>query len=269
MDRVLNDPAAQGPLGAALRGLGIVAELIGTPAFDRAIYTWVAEIAPVQILFAIEVFADSRPGRVLITEGLDEDITRRARKISRDYAVEDHSQDDVLKAHRAGAARQLDLVLQEGRDRHEYFRFKYYDSMGCPQEVSAFRSDGPATLYLGLSSMGTGYRPADLDLLMPVLPLLFGMVVRHGQLSTLDRDAREVRERRMVRLLGSHCRDLTERELEVCAMIVTGYRAEAIAARLGISPNTVATHRKNAYAKLRISSQTELFGILFAGWSDP
>ena len=47
-----------------------------------------------------------------------------------------------------------------------------------------------------------------------------------------------------------------------------GYRAEAIAARLDISPNTVATHRKRGYAKLHISSHTELFGILFSGWSD-
>ena len=61
---------------------------------------------------------------------------------------------------------------------------------------------------------------------------------------------------------------LTQRELEVCAMIVTGHRAEAIGSLLGISAHTVATHRKNAYAKLEISGQSELFGILFAGWSD-
>jgi DNA-binding CsgD family transcriptional regulator len=261
--------AATDGLERGLREMGAVAELIGTPAFDRALYRWAAALVPVKILFAIEVFADSRPGRVLITEGQDEDITRRARQISRDYAVEDHVQDTVLIAHRAAAGAGVDMVVQQAHERHDYFRLKYYDSMGCPQEVSAFRSQGPATLYLGFSSMGAGYRPADLAFLGQVMPLLFGMVVRHGQLSATGREARDLRRAQMERLLHSHCGLLTQRELEICAMIATGYRAEAIGALLGISPNTVATHRKNAYAKLAISSQSELFGILFAGWSDP
>lgn len=259
---------ADGAFDLALARLGAVAELIGTAAFDRALYRWVSALAPVRVLFAIEVFADGRPGRVMITEGSDEDITRRARSISRDYVDADHSEDDVLHAHRQPSHANLDVVVQEGHQRHDAFRIKYYDSMGSPQEVSGFRSDGPATLYMGLSSMGAGYGAQDLDNLGRVLPLLFGMVVRHGQLLNPARDDRDIRERRMERLLRIQAGDLTERELQVCAMIVSGYRAEAIAARLEISPNTVATHRKNAYAKLRISSQSELFGILFTGWSD-
>lgn len=269
MDGFLKHWPPRDVLDQGLGRLGDVAELIGTPGFDRALYNWVAALAPVKILFAIEVFASRRPGRVIITEGHDADITRRARDISRDYAVEDHSQDDVLLAHRAAPGEGVDMVVQEGSRRHDHFRLKYYDSMGCPQEVSAFRSDGPATLYLGLSSMGTGYGPTDLAFLMRVLPLIFGLVVRHGQLSAMGRDTGCLRRERMERLLHSYCAELTQRELEICAMIVTGHRAEAIGSLLGISPNTVATHRKNAYAKLKISSQTELFGILFTGWADP
>jgi DNA-binding CsgD family transcriptional regulator len=268
MDGFLKDWPARDPFDLALRRLGAVAELIGMPAFDRALYTWVAALCPVNVLFAIEVFTDSRPGRVLITEGHDEDITRRARRISRDYAVEDYRQDEVLNAHRAAPGEGVDMVVQQGRDHQDYFRLKYFDSMGCPQEVSAFRSDGPVTHYLGLSSMGAGYGATDLDYLMRALPLLFGMIVRHGQLSATGRDIRNVRRAQMERLLRRHCAALTQRELEVCAMIVTGHRAEAIGSLLGISAHTVATHRKNAYAKLEISGQSELFGILFAGWSD-
>lgn len=56
-------------------------------------------------------------------------------------------------------------------------------------------------------------------------------------------------------------RHLTVREAEVCAYIVIGYTAFAISLLLGISANTVATHRKRAYAKLGLSSQTELFNV--------
>jgi DNA-binding CsgD family transcriptional regulator len=38
-----------------------------------------------------------------------------------------------------------------------------------------------------------------------------------------------------------------------------GHSAEAVGRILGISPGTVRIHRRNIYAKLRISSQGELF----------
>lgn len=56
---------------------------------------------------------------------------------------------------------------------------------------------------------------------------------------------------------------LTLREAEVCAHIVLGYSAVAIGLNLGISVNTVTTHRKRAYAKLSVCSQNELFERYF------
>lgn len=57
---------------------------------------------------------------------------------------------------------------------------------------------------------------------------------------------------------------LTPREREVVAMIVEGYCSEAIGRHLEVSLETVKTHRKRAYAKLRISSQAELFSLILA-----
>lgn len=54
---------------------------------------------------------------------------------------------------------------------------------------------------------------------------------------------------------------LTDREMEVVHKILNGYSAQAIATNLKISINTVKLHRKNAYAKLDISSQNELFHL--------
>lgn len=65
------------------------------------------------------------------------------------------------------------------------------------------------------------------------------------------------------RICDAMCRDnklLTAREAEVCASIMLGYTVVGISMNLGISVNTVSTHRKRAYSKLRISSQNELFG---------
>lgn len=54
---------------------------------------------------------------------------------------------------------------------------------------------------------------------------------------------------------------LTEREREVAQMILRGHSSESICFNLGISLGTVKTHRKNAYAKLNISSQSELLSL--------
>ena len=54
---------------------------------------------------------------------------------------------------------------------------------------------------------------------------------------------------------------LTGRECEVVQLILRGHSSESIGFNLGISLGTVKTHRKNAYARLEISSQSELLSL--------
>jgi DNA-binding CsgD family transcriptional regulator len=54
---------------------------------------------------------------------------------------------------------------------------------------------------------------------------------------------------------------LTPREAEICAGIMIGHTTVGLSLTLGISMNTVATHRKRAYAKLGITSQNGLFAL--------
>ncbi|MDX1688889.1 MAG: response regulator transcription factor [Candidatus Promineifilaceae bacterium] len=51
-------------------------------------------------------------------------------------------------------------------------------------------------------------------------------------------------------------RDLTERELEVLELLVQGLSNSEIAARLGVSPNTVKNHLRSIYSKLDVSTRT-------------
>lgn len=250
--------------------LPLLIDLLGTEGFERAIYDCVCSVAPVGALFAIEIF-DDRAGHVVMTEGKDIDFTRRARQISRDYALEDHAADDLLQAHRRESPGHFETVLQRGADREEAFRLKYFDSFGAAQEISSFNRQAGSTLYLGMSSNEQGFTAENVEALTSIVPLVLALVRKHSVM-VLMRGLRfqpqmAQREEMLRRLLVDFNPDLTPREAEICAGIVAGFRAEAIASRLSISPNTVATHRKRAYAKLGISSQTELFGILFTGWT--
>ena len=62
---------------------------------------------------------------------------------------------------------------------------------------------------------------------------------------------------------------LTGREREVARLILRGHSSESICFNLGISLGTVKTHRKNAYAKLNISSQSELLSLFLKSLQMP
>lgn len=54
---------------------------------------------------------------------------------------------------------------------------------------------------------------------------------------------------------------LSEREKAVCLGILSGQKAEIIAAELGVAASSVVTYRKRAYAKLGVASRAGLFAI--------
>ncbi|CAM3879644.1 putative HTH-type transcriptional regulator in exeN 3'region [Pseudomonas reidholzensis] len=54
---------------------------------------------------------------------------------------------------------------------------------------------------------------------------------------------------------------LTERECRVAQYLLRGHSTRSLAERLGISEDTVKSHRKNLYSKLDIAKQAELFSL--------
>ncbi len=56
---------------------------------------------------------------------------------------------------------------------------------------------------------------------------------------------------------------LTAREVEVVRLSLSGFSTRAISERLTISFETVRAHKKHIYAKLGVSSQSELFALFY------
>lgn len=54
---------------------------------------------------------------------------------------------------------------------------------------------------------------------------------------------------------------LPPRERQVVSLVLKGYSSIAIAGELGLAVSTIKTYRRNIYAKLGISSQSELFSL--------
>ena len=89
--------------------------------------------------------------------------------------------------------------------------------------------------------------------------------LEHKNASPSLAEDRHLKIEKIIKLLLAQ--GLTYRESEICAYITLGYSSVAINLILNISINTISTHRKRAYSKLSISSQRELFSIVYSNKS--
>ncbi|THD85182.1 helix-turn-helix transcriptional regulator [Aliigemmobacter aestuarii] len=148
----------------------------------------------------------------------------------------------------------------------EYFR-NYYIQTGLAEEIGYFIDmPGDATVVWSLMRDEKPFSNRDMRALTQIRPVVEACVRRHwADLS--DRflspsggragHAMETEIEQSFHTFGEGL--LTPREREIVEHTLKGHSAEAVGRILGISPGTVRIHRRNIYAKLRISSQGELF----------
>jgi DNA-binding CsgD family transcriptional regulator len=128
------------------------------------------------------------------------------------------------------------------------------------------------------SDCGSEFRTDDLDRVLFLADFIFKVLQRHVEIQgrgagrtmpmepphdAVNTGSRRAAFNHLKEILLAEPKKLSPREAEVCAAIILGYSTLAISLNLGISLNTVATHRKRAYSKLGICSQNELFGQYF------
>ena len=106
------------------------------------------------------------------------------------------------------------------------------------------------------------FAPSERAALAELAPVISSLVLKHVSLTGLSTIcAPESPQQRIMRRLTDRTKNLSEREREICSLIVLGHTSAAIGLILDLSPNTVLTYRKRAYTKLNIGSQNELFRI--------
>ena len=111
------------------------------------------------------------------------------------------------------------------------------------------------------------FSPADRAELIEVSNLISHLIVRHfdnlGPSRAVAAQQSDNKLEHLVRQISSQT-PLTNREVQVCALILLGCSSEAIALRLGIALSSVVTYRRRAYGRLGIVSQNELFARVLA-----
>lgn len=145
----------------------------------------------------------------------------------------------------------------------EYYR-RFYRRVRIRDELGLLLPDGPEgwiILSLARGLRSPSFDAASLGRVRASLPPLAALVARHWGASGRAGGA-EVRPTRAQDLLGFLGGvSLSPREAEIIHLVLQGHSSPTIAASLGLAEGTVKVHRRNAYAKLGISSQGELFSM--------
>ncbi len=146
----------------------------------------------------------------------------------------------------------------------EYYR-NYYAKTELAEEIGFFINIAPGkVIVVSLMRAERVFAARDLRALQELAPVVLASAQRHwaGLSDHPPADAaaeagNETKVEQSFACFGQGV--LTPREREIVEHTLKGHSTEAIGEILGISSGTVRIHRRNVYAKLRISSQGELF----------
>lgn len=147
----------------------------------------------------------------------------------------------------------------------EYFRLYFRESGMVDEVVSLTYLPGGLFMHTSYSiSHGSPpLKPSQIERVRLAQPLIDRILIDYWQQSGEQKPEGTSRLSTelgaALDLFGASL--LTERESEIVRLYLKGHSTRSIAERLGISQHTVSMHRKNAYAKLDVRSQFELFHL--------
>jgi DNA-binding CsgD family transcriptional regulator len=154
--------------------------------------------------------------------------------------------------------------LHRDRIGHSDYREQCFVRTGTLERMSVLCQDETTWYSINFyrSQHSRPFQANEMSAFSELAPLLSSLVLKHFAIT--GHSALTVSEPhgvRFARRLRDRSPELSDRECEICSLILQGHTTESIALRLLLSANTVLTYRKRAYRKLNIGSQNELFRI--------
>ena len=254
------------PLSSSgLAPLGDVIESIGTDDFPATLLQVINCYVDVDHI-VIFTFAEGQGFDYLFTHGRIED--KRAHQLARSYTRKyyrfDPYAEDVAHPETMGGPHWVRFAGHK-IDHPDYVDF-FYDRNNLVDKLSLIFQRDAKAYYCSFYRLGDSgrYTEAEVDDLARLSSIIVASVVKHG--SALFPESGHAASLSLVSGPVDWPLEagLAPREAEVCNYIVGGYGSEAIALKLGLTINSIKTYRKRAYAKLKISSQNELY-MLYLG----
>jgi DNA-binding CsgD family transcriptional regulator len=256
-------PATE-PMSVSLADL---VRALGGDQFPLFLNRYLESGVSADVLFAYAIRTDAEDAALLMSGTTQVDRIDEHRALLSEYAERGFSADPLIKSMRTSSETAPFVKVRRAAEVEDVaFRQQYFDDMGDEEELSIVGGRGSTELlYIGF--FGHHFTEAETRFATEQAPLILALLQKdrelHKSLGHYVPPAPPSRDAALRGALANNPARLTQREVEVCAQIMRGLSADAIASQLGISAHTVVTHRKRAYAKLCISSQAELFAKIY------
>jgi DNA-binding CsgD family transcriptional regulator len=252
-----------------------VIEALGTGSFGMRFYQMFDEFLGIKQCTAFTFTQDISP-QPLFAEGCDERNRVVAKELADEYAGGAfHRDENVRRTQKCspqlkGNLQVFPFAATDFKD--SVYRQRFYDEPELKGKLVVLASVGQTYYYINFyrGPSAPTFCSKDILKVRGLSEVAVTALSRHRELSahgacTPQWGASEASAKRSD--LYEQMRDafvgegwnLTPREAQICAGILLGHSTLGLSLNLGISANTVATHRKHAYAKLGIGSQSELF----------
>ncbi|WP_353339471.1 helix-turn-helix transcriptional regulator [Pelagimonas sp. KU-00592-HH] len=240
-----------------------LAAAVPSPAFSAALMQYVREAAEIANIGAFYVSDLRRPEPVLSIWAGDMSsywFNRNARTI----LSHDSLKQDILR--RIQSAPEQGLAIERWRPQPDDPRAPIYVRDEVIERITvSSRTDNTGFLSFYLRGKEHGWMDEEeVNRLSAILPLAHELIgLRHRIIGS---EAFHFSSQQRVsalkeRQVGQFAR-LSDREAEVCDMLVQGVSVAGTAVALGISDNSVRTLRKRAYVKLGVNSAMQIAALV-------
>jgi len=254
----------------AIEPIGSMVSLIGKDDFSQGFFAIMDRLIGVD--HCTVFMAGESAMRTLVAEANTEESASRARLLAESYIEEGHRSDPVWSLCESLPKTKCSLLVSPADQADDTYRQKFYVNPGLKHELAITSTIDDTRIYAGFyrERGHEDFSRRSMDFLAHCGSAIIQILHKHGEVCA-HRDigrpqaiSQKALLERVRAAINADDNTLTAREAEICASIVLGYTVLGISLNLGISINTVATHRKRAYAKLRVSSQNELFARYFS-----
>lgn len=234
----------------------LLAEL-GTDRFDYCLGGEVLDLVDIDEIHAFEVLSTGTLPRTVVLVGFDANADKRAK-----YYLERLFERDTLHwaTKRDGEFTELRVSTMA----NPMNRVSYGGGLFGEQVSVAIRT---GDLWHGLDFFRRASKKplseAQYQKLAEAAEMFLPLIAKHSSLSIPRQRQRVPTVAQIEDRLLLHCKELTERELAVCARTIIGMTAEGIASEFAIKMSSVLTYRQRAYKRLNISRPNELLPLVW------
>ncbi len=239
-------------------------ENMGKPSFDEYLFRFFDELIGITQCTVFEFPKRGNP-RMILAVGKGNECNKPVKTLAHEFVNGIFGKDKSfteLRDEKASSHPEWSLIEPKAIE-NTIYRQKYYDEPKLCQELALPYKDRQRTLVASIyrSTSQGEFSAVDEKTVSEYINLIIHLLARHVDFFLLntsdDTQKREARYQQVFDIL-KNC-NLTPREADICTLILLGHTTIGIGLKLDISTNTVATHRKRAYAKLGIATQNELF----------